>query len=100
MLWFKSALHSRASPLTPCKISDYFLTLIVNLCQVLWWSHILGASKNRLIGIHFAELTYNKMSDTEEAVEEEVQYVHISLSYTLIVEDRMIVNIIVVHFPY
>lgn len=34
-------------------------------------------SKNRLIGIHFAELTYNKMSDTEEVVEEEeAQYVH------------------------
>lgn len=37
----------------------------------------IQASKNRLIGIHFAELTHNKMSDTEEVVEEEVQYVHI-----------------------
>lgn len=33
-------------------------------------------SKNRLIGIHFAELIHNKMSDTEEVIEEEeVQYV-------------------------
>lgn len=44
----------------------------------------LWATKNRLIGIHFAELTYNKMSDTEEVVEEEVveeeaQYVHTSV---------------------
>lgn len=34
-------------------------------------------SKNRLTGIHFAELIYNKMSDTEEVVDEEVQYVMI-----------------------
>lgn len=38
-------------------------------------------SKNRLIGIHFAELTDNKMSDTEEVVEEEeTQYVHTALT--------------------
>lgn len=40
------------------------------------------ASKNRLIGIHFAELTDNKMSDTEEVVEEEeTQYVHTSATF-------------------
>lgn len=38
---------------------------------------ITQVPNNRLIGIHFAELTYNKMSDTEEVVEEEeAQYVH------------------------
>lgn len=38
-------------------------------------------SNNRLIGIHFAELTNNKMSDTEEVVEEEeAQYVHTSVT--------------------
>lgn len=53
----------------------------------LWPSHPLPGclmfryiccSKNRLIGIHFAELIYNKMSDTEEVMEEEeAQYVFI-----------------------
>lgn len=41
-------------------------------------------SKNRLIGTHFAELTYNKMSDTEEVVEEEeAQYVHTSVIFCI-----------------
>uniref|UniRef100_A0A4W6F651 Troponin T2d, cardiac n=1 Tax=Lates calcarifer TaxID=8187 RepID=A0A4W6F651_LATCA len=35
---------------------------------------IVCRSKNRLIGIHFAEFIYNKMSDTEEVMEEEVQF--------------------------
>lgn len=43
--------------------------MIRNICQ----------SQNRLIGIHFAGLIYNKMSDTEEVMEEEAQYVTFSI---------------------
>lgn len=62
----------------------------------------IRASKNRLTGIHFAELSYDKMSDTEEVVEEEVQYVHIflTLSYTLIMKDRMIANFLTAFTMY
>lgn len=57
------------------------------------------ASKNILIGIHFAELTYNKMSDTEEVVEEEeAQYVHtsVTLMHYLMRPYTLLINVVII----
>lgn len=57
---------------THCKLCELMPSHALLCCLMIRY---ICRSKNRLIGIHFAELIHNKMSDTEEVLEEEVQYV-------------------------
>lgn len=88
-IWFSADTHCKLLELLPYHTLPR--CLIRYICQ----------SKNRLIGIHFAELIHNKMSDTEEVVEEEVQYVLIFFTFIFFVLWlNKIINVnVVLDFP-
>lgn len=79
---------------THCKLCEQLPSHPLPGCLMIRY---ICRSKNSLIGIHFAELIHNKMSDTEEVMEEEegVLYVLIFiLLYIHIVKEIRNVNIV------
>lgn len=80
----------------PCKL----LPPHAQLCCLM--IRCICRSKNRLIGIHFAELIHNKMSDTEEVMDEEVQYVliFILLHFHILIRKIMLFSKLFIFFLY